>query len=115
MKLLSSIATLSCTSIMAVCSLGANAEIPEQSDRNLYNRNSYNREAINEESAIQADSVNIEQQSHFVPNNSQNNQSISYNVFSLIKDRQITLDDIGQDTVLENVEWYIEKFDHINL
>ena len=110
MKLLSSIATLSCTSIMAVCSLGANAEIPEQSDRNLHNR-----EAINEESAIQADSVNIKQQSHFVPNNSQNNQSISYNVFSLIKDRQITLDDIGQDTVLENVEWYIEKFDHINL
>ena len=115
MKLLSLVATLSCTSVMAVFSLGANAEtlsnLSERSDSQSYDNITKNREAT-----VQNDSANISQPSHIDPNHPQNSEKASdYDIFSLLQDRQITLDNLEQDIALEDVEWYIEKFEHIDL
>ena len=114
MKLFSSIATLSCTSIMAVFSLGANAEtlsnLQARSNSQLYDEQTVNAEAV-----TQNDCVELSQR-HVDSNCPKNREQVSdYSVFSLVKDRQITLDNLEQDIPLEDVEWYIEKFEHINL
>ena len=115
MKLSSLVATLFCTSVMAVFSLGANAETLS----NLQDRSDYQSDdkvAVNGEAAIQSDCIDLSQQNHIAPNHSQNlEQASGYSVFSLVKDRQITLDNLEQDIALEDVEWYIEKFEHIDL
>ncbi|MEL7521961.1 MAG: hypothetical protein AAGJ80_10160 [Cyanobacteria bacterium J06553_1] len=38
-------------------------------------------------------------------------QNAEYNIYSIAKDIEITLSNIGQDLQLEDREWYIEKFD----
>ncbi|MEL7011029.1 MAG: hypothetical protein AAFY50_06870 [Cyanobacteria bacterium J06648_1] len=38
-------------------------------------------------------------------------QNAEYNIYSIAKDIEITLSNIGQDLWLEDREWYIEKFD----
>ena len=102
MKLSSLIATLSCTGVMVVFSLSANAEMQ-------FNGQNKNEEATVNELAVSRNQY-LKQQSNLAPKNLRRQKSVGYSVFSFAKDKQITLDNVEQEPALENVEWYIEKY-----
>ena len=108
MKLTSLIIAISSASVLTNVNSWAIAEaVPKHSN------NSLNRTAkVRNDSATNRDSeqlqVQISQSDRSHLKSSQ--KSISYNIFSVAKDLEITLENAEQDIDVEDVEWYIEKY-----
>jgi|GEM_PF-6987309 len=104
MKLLSLVATLSYTGLLAVCSLGASAEML------LDGQNKTDMKAAANKSAIYKGDRYRQQQNLARHNPHNKEKNTRYSVFSFAQGKQVTLSNIGQNLALEDVEWYIEKY-----
>lgn len=110
MKLLSLVRLLSLTSILTGTSLTAIAETVSH-DRNSNNSSENTARVIEDRAAnLKNDKYPVQQQLSDRNNSQAREKSVGYDVFSVAKDIEITLNNVGQDLDLEDVEWYIEKY-----